>query len=128
MAIIRKGDKEAEQGLKKRALEESRAKQKTSTNEQEKAGRKNVSEIRIDTKAKAAYTTELGNSRIGNAYDVVRKSASGPISGTSVASRRKSSINVKKSAGSGVISRGKVVKGGVIAKAAAKAQRKKKSK
>ena len=127
MAIIRKGDKKAENNLKSRAIDEVYKRQKTSDNAKEKAGRKQVSGISIDTKTKTAYTRDLGNSRTGNAYDIVRKPASGPISGSSVASQRKSSTNIKKSAGSGVIKGGKVVKGGEVAKNVAKAQRKKKS-
>ena len=127
MAIIRKGDKEAEKELKRAAVTQRRAREKVSVNEKEKAGRvMNTRGIKIDPKTKKAYRLGLGNPVTKNAYDIVRKPFSGPISGSSIGKASRQSTNVKKSVGSGVVKGGKVVKGGDIAEGVAKSQAKKK--
>lgn len=84
MAIIRKGDKKAEAGLRKAAIKQGNNRSKASDNQKKRAGL--VSEnVRINPKTKKAYTLDLGNPVTGNAYDVVQKPFSGPISGSSIA-------------------------------------------
>lgn len=126
MAIIRKGDKKAEENLKKAAAKQTQVRKTASDNEKEKAGLVNARSIRIDPKTKKAYTLDLGNPVTGNAYDIVRKPFSGPISGSAVAKSNRSKTKGKLRAGSGVVQGGKVIKGGEIAKNVAKGQAKKK--
>jgi hypothetical protein len=113
MAIIRKGDKVAEAALRKEAVKQASARKKASPNERERAGLKRAGNIMIDTKTKKAYTRELGNSVTGNAFGVVRKDASGPISGSSVGAASRADKSRKMMSNSGVIKAGKVVKGQV---------------
>jgi len=126
MAIIRKGDKEAEKGLRARAKEQKENRKSASDNAKDSAGLVNTRGIKIDPKTNSAYTLELGDPITKDAFKITRKKFSGPVSGSAVARGN----NLKKKAvsrgGSGVIQSGKVVKGGDMAKGLAKKQQQRK--
>lgn len=125
MAIIRKGDAEAEAGLKARAKEQRENRRNASDNEKERAGLVKGN-VYINPKTKKAHTLDLGNPVTGNAYALNRVQFSGPVSGSSIAKKQRNKTNAIALGGSGVVQGGKVIKGGEVAKNIAKKQRQRK--
>ena len=125
MAIIRKGDAEAEAGLKARAKEQRENRRNASDNQLQRAGLV-TDNVYINPKTKKAHTLDLGNSVTGNAYALSKKQFSGPISGSAMAKKHQRKERVMLNSGSGVVQGGKVIKGGEIAKNVAKKQRQRK--
>ena len=122
MAIIRKGDKKAEEGLRQQAEKQSKQRAMSSQNQLESAGLSDRL-VHIDTKTGRAHTLTLGAP--GNAFKLSSVQFSGPISGSSSQEWKESQKNSVKESGSGVIKAGKVVKGNATTKRIAKAQGKK---
>ena len=88
MAIIRKGDAEAEAGLKARAKEQRENRRNASDNEKERAGLVKGN-VYINPKTKKSHTLDLGNPVTGNAYALNRVQFSGPVSGSSIAKKQR---------------------------------------
>jgi hypothetical protein len=126
MAIIRKGDKEAEAGLKARAKEQRENRRNASDNAKQTAGLTSARAVKIDPKTKSAYTLDLGNPITGDAFALNKTQFSGPISGSAVARGKRLKTKAVSSGGSGIIQGGKVIKGGDMAKGLAKKQQRRK--
>lgn len=110
MAIIRKGDKAAEAALKKRAEEQGSSRPKRDSG-------KNPSRIKVSSDKKTGKSKAVTLDMSDN--DVHPKKYTKPITGKSVAAERvveKRVGNAMKDAttnlGSGVIKKGKLIKGG----------------
>ena len=117
MAIIRKGDKEAEHKLNLRAIAQSRNRALSSDKKTTKAG------LSFVNKSKTAITSDpskimVSQDKSGKSSANYRGAFTGPISGSAVASSKASKKRTLERQGSGVIQSGRLVKGGGVARIA----------
>jgi hypothetical protein len=117
MAIIRKGDKEAEHKLNLRAIAQSGNRNKASDKKTTKAG------LSFINKNKTAITVDpskimVSKDKSGKSSANYRGDFKGPISGSAIASSKASKKRTLERQGSGVIQSGRLVKGGGVARIA----------